>query len=76
MNPFLQRFGPLVLAVLSGFDRLRFRGTLRLLANQPGLSRFLGSNRVLLKDAADYMEDLSRQLRLRSEALAERAGRP
>ena len=76
MQHFLQRFGSLVLGTLSGFDRLRFRGTFRLLANQPGMLRFLNSNHILLKECSDYMEDISRQLRQRSEALAQSLGRP
>jgi hypothetical protein len=37
MQAFLHRFGHLVLGVLSGFDRLFFRGTLRNLAYPLGL---------------------------------------
>ena len=76
MQAFLQCFAALVLGVLSGFDRLRFRGTLRLLANSLGMLRFLGRNKVLLKDCSDYMQDVSRQLRERTEALAQRLDRP
>jgi|SRR5262245_3095193 len=76
MQAFVQRFGSLVLGTLSGFDRLRFRGTLRMLANPAGMARFLQSQRVLLKDCSDYMADLSRQLRLRTEAAVADTGRP
>ena len=33
MKSFLQHFGSLVLGILHGFDRLRFRGSKRLLCN-------------------------------------------
>lgn len=36
MKSFLSRFGALILSVLSGFDRLRFRGCSRLLSNPRG----------------------------------------
>ena len=38
MNRFLQCYGADITGVLSGFDRLRFRGTLRLIANPRGLT--------------------------------------
>jgi hypothetical protein len=76
MQHFLQRFGSHVLGVLSGFDRLRFRGTLRMLANQAGLSRFLSHHKILLKDCTAYLEGISHQLRLRTEALANQHARP
>ena len=41
MKSFLQRFGALILGVLHGFDRLRLRGSKRLLCNPPGVGRFL-----------------------------------
>ena len=48
MRTFLQRFGSMVKGVLSGFDRLRFRGTRRLLANLGGMKHFLWHSRVPL----------------------------
>jgi hypothetical protein len=50
MQSFVQRFAGLILGVLSGWDRLRFRGTERWLANPKGLFGFLWSRRVLLED--------------------------
>jgi len=76
MLSFLQRFASLVLGVLIGFDRVRFRGTLRMLANTSGMYRFLSSNKILLKNCSDYMHDVSRQLGARTEALALLHARP
>ena len=42
MDQFLQQHAASVTGAVSGWDRLRFRGTLRMLANVTGLSRFLG----------------------------------
>jgi hypothetical protein len=36
MKSFLQRFAPFVLGVLMGYDRLRFRGSKRLLCHPHG----------------------------------------
>ena len=76
MNSFLQRHASAVMGQLAGWDRLRFRGTLRMLANAIGLFRFLCYRRQLLKDFGDYAHDLSRQVRAASLAVAERADRP
>jgi hypothetical protein len=50
MRTFLQRHEGQILGVLSGFDRLRFRGTLRMLNNVGGMLAVLGRLGVLLKD--------------------------
>jgi len=55
MNTFLQRHAPSVTGMLSGFDRVRFRGTLRLLANAGGMGAFLAYMGVLLKDFKQYV---------------------
>jgi hypothetical protein len=76
MNSFLQRHASAVMGQLAGWDRLRFRGTLRMLANAVGLFRFLCYRGQLLKDFGDYAHDLSQQVRASSLAVAEEAGRP
>jgi hypothetical protein len=62
--------------MLSGWDRVRARGTLRILASVNGLSRFLNCTGHLLKDFGEYALHLSRQVRGASLAAAESAGRP
>ncbi len=39
-----------VLGAIRGLDRIRFRGTLRWLASQGGLSSFMRRSHMLLKD--------------------------
>jgi hypothetical protein len=66
-----------VMGMISGWDRLRFRGTVRMLANVSGLWRFLGhTGRSLFKEFGAHAEELSRQTRAGSLAVAEGAGRP
>jgi hypothetical protein len=72
MRLFLQRHASSVIGTLSGWDRLRFRGTLRMLANSVGLSRFVSYSGVLLKDFGDYAEGLSRKVRAESLELSRR----
>src|ERR1700722_2002360 len=57
MKSFLQRFGSLVLGVLHGFDRLRLRGSKRLLCNPGGVSSFLSQAQVPLKDYQSYAKE-------------------
>src|ERR1700675_1691820 len=76
MNAFVQRRGSTVMGMISGWDRLRFRGTLRMLAHVTGLLNFLCFTRHLLKDFGQYALQLSRQVRADSLAVAEAAGRP
>lgn len=76
MNTFVQRHASAVIGMLSGFDRLLFRGTLRRLATAAGMSSFLSYAGVLLKDFGDYSMELTNQVKEQSLAVAEAAGRP
>lgn len=76
MTSFLQRFGSRILGILSGFDRIRFRGTLLRLANVGGLSNWLEANGILLKDFLREANALTDQLREALVAKATAAGRP
>ena len=76
MNAFVRRHAGSVIGVLSGFDRLLFRGTLRLVATAAGLTRYLWLRRVLLKDFAGWSQAVTEQVRSASERVAGGAGRP
>lgn len=76
MERFLTRHGDRIVAILSGFDRLLFRGTLRSIAYVKGLDIFLSSHRVLYKDFSRFAEGVSDQLKAHAEALAAAAHRP
>lgn len=76
MKTFLQRFGNNILGVLHGFDRMRFRGTRRLLANVAGMMSFLWQRQVLLKDFKAFAGNLTAQVRHAAEASAVSQGRP
>ena len=62
--------------ILSGFDRLLFRGTLRSIAYVGGLDIFLSSQHVLYKDFATFALGVSDRLKAHAEAVATHAGRP
>jgi hypothetical protein len=65
-----------VIGKVSGWDRLRFRGTLRMLAHASGLDRFLKYKRILLKNFGSYAQALSQQTREASLEVARAADRP
>jgi hypothetical protein len=70
MRFFIQRWAGHILGTLSGWDRLRFRGTKRWLAHAQGLFGFLWQRHVLLKDFGTYAESISKQLRAAIEVQA------
>jgi hypothetical protein len=76
MERFLQQHREDVMGVLSGFDRLLFRGTLRSISYADGLDRFLGAARVKYKEFGRFAAKLSDRLKDRAEAMALAAGRP
>ncbi len=76
MNSFLQRHVDSVIGRVSGWDRMRFRGTLRMLANLTGMNRFLSYRGRLLKDFAGYAKETSQLVRKEALAVVESAGRP
>lgn len=76
MKQFVARHGDKIIGVLSGFDRMLFRGTLRQLAHVRGALSFLSYKDVLLKDFPAYAEALTQKIRARAAQIAESAGRP
>lgn len=76
MNAFVQQHRDSVTGVLSGWDRLRFRGTLRMLANVEGLFKFFCYTGRLLKHFKSYVHELSQRVRAASLETAQTSGRP
>jgi hypothetical protein len=76
MTEFVSRYSAKVTGVLSGFDRIVFRGTLRQLAHRSGLESFLSYKHVLLKEFAAYAEAITQKIRAQTAQLAAASGRP
>lgn len=75
MKSFLQRFGAFVLGVLHGFDRLRFRGSKRLLCYPAGVLCYLSKVHVRLMDYKEhYAKDTTLTLCRAIETEAKQAG--
>lgn len=76
MERFVTRHHDRIVGILTGFDRMIFRGTLRSISYVQGLEIFLARQRVLLKEFGAWAEHTSKQLKAHAEHLAVAAGRP
>jgi hypothetical protein len=74
MSAFLDRFASSIHGVLSGFDRIRFRGTQRLLASVRGLGAFLSLSHVRLTEFKPYVTAVTDRIRHAVETQAREAG--
>lgn len=74
MKSFLQRFGSVVLGILRGFDRLRFRGSKRQLCHTGGADSYLGHVGVKLVDYKRYAKATTAALCQAIETEAKAAG--
>ena len=63
MQSFVSRHQHQIQGTLSGFDRLRFSGSLLQLCYVDGLGGFLHRAGVLLKEFGEYVLELSRQIK-------------
>ncbi len=52
-----------VMGAITGLDRIRFRGTLRWLANDAGINRFVSMQRILLKDFTAWAKNITSLMR-------------
>jgi len=70
MKTFIRRHEASIHGVLSGFDRIRFRGTLRSVCYPEGLLKYLCFLKVLLMAFKAFFDGTSRKLKLATERLA------
>ena len=63
-----------IIGAIRGLDRIRFRGTLRLLANQRGMRKFMSFTHVLLKDFGSWAEELTTRIRQSCRTKADELG--
>jgi len=76
MNAFIQKHSKNIIGVLSGWDRIVFRGTLRLVANLSGMNSYLSYMGILMKDFKQYAKDKTAELINASVAKAHQNNRP
>ena len=75
-NAFVSKFGRQITGLLSGFDRLRFRGTLRMLFQPEIFELYLLRQGVLLKDFKPFALALTARVKQMASEAAAAAGRP
>lgn len=75
MNDFTSRYSDRISGVLSGFDRLVFRGNLSL-NHEAGMKGYLGANGIPWKDYPGHVTDVSQRVKQASLAAVEAAHRP
>src|SRR4051812_46682273 len=76
LESFLAQDGADVTGVISGFDRVRLRASLRYLYQPSFMMRYLSAANVLLKDFAGYVSGWTERVRAATHALAQAQGRP
>jgi hypothetical protein len=87
MQQFIEKYAEQIHGVVSGFDRVVFRGSLRGLnygyrdsnlraAVALGMEQYLWHNRILFKDYLDHVKRVSQQVKQASEKGFHQQGRP
>ena len=76
MERFVTRHSDRIIGILTGFDRMRFRGTLRSISYGEALQKWLNSRGVLLKEFGVFAEQLSTEITAHAKAMAAETGRP
>ena len=76
MKKFVARFASFVTGVLSGFDRIVFRGHLLEIIRQGGMFFFLEDAKVRLLDFKKFVLDTTERVKQASLAEAHRLNRP
>jgi hypothetical protein len=76
MQAFIAKYSDKIQGVLSGFDRLIFRGSLRKIAYALGLNGYLWANHVLLKDFGSHANEISDRVKTAALRCAQESGRP
>ena len=70
---FLELYKEKIMGAISGLDRIRFRGSLRCLANERGMNIFLRGHGILLKNFTSWAKNITANIRqccdLRAESL-------
>ena len=76
MERFLKRHQNRIKGIISGFDRILFRGSLRSISYSEGIQKWLGSQGILMKDFRSYAITLTKRITDHAKAFAQSHGRP
>lgn len=76
MQKFIAKYESQIAGVLSGFDRLVFRGSLRKISYVFGLQGYLWAQDVLLKNFGSHVQQISQQVKQAALQCMQSSGRP
>lgn len=76
MERFWKRHECRIKGIISGFDRVLFRGCFRSISYRAGIEPWLSSRGILLTDFASFAESMSQRIRCHAEDYAQSHGRP
>jgi hypothetical protein len=63
MQQFIAKFKDQITGVISGFDRLIFRGVLRRLVYSQGMEQYLWQNQILFKKYGCHVKKVSQRIK-------------
>ena len=76
MKAFINKYSSKIKGMLSGFDRIVIKGTLKRLSYVEGMLSFLLTEKVLLKDFGNYVEKKTKEFKERSYSYVKQIDRP
>lgn len=76
MKNFMGMYAKSIVGAISGWDRIRFRGTIRWLANTAGINSYLSTRNILLKDFGKWAESITAKVRSLCNEQAQRLDIP
>ena len=76
MNNFIQKYQEKIKGILSGFDRLVFKGLISNLSYTKGMAAFLFSKNILFKNFDSYVEKQTNIFRKNTIEYIEKSDRP
>jgi len=76
MRELMELYGGRVVGAISGWDRVRLRGTVRWLASLRGIGSYMATHGILLKDFGDWAGKITTAIRNACAARAESLGIP
>lgn len=72
MDSFIHKHKENITGILSGFDRLVLRGSIRSLSYVDGMKGYLSASRVLLKDFASHMQNITGKIKAAAISIADK----
>lgn len=76
MQKLLELYSDMTSGAISGWDRIRFRGTIRWLASTQGINSYLGSQGMLIKDFGHWAQEITQRVRSACAGQADKLGIP